>query len=280
MSAIDMQVLEAAREAVQTRLPDCQPAVGAILGSGWSEVVDAFKILDEVPYEDIPGLGKPGVQGHAGVLSRVRYAGVESLIFQGRRHYYEGEGWTPVAIPLYLLRCLGARTLVITNAAGGLRPDLRPGRLMLITDHINMLGNHPLIGPHHEAWGPRFPDQSAVYPQRLRDLAERAAASVGEVPASGIYLATTGPTYETPAEIRMFRTLGADAVGMSTVPEAILANAANLSVLGISCITNLAAGISPTPLSHDEVKEASLATMPRMRAWFQAIWRGFAEEDV
>lgn len=277
---IQYDSLEKAVETITKRWPDAKPRVGAILGSGWSEIVEAFGPGESMAYEDIPGLGKPGVVGHSGRLVRVVSAGVETLIFQGRRHFYEGEGWTPIALPIYVLKKLGASVLVITNAAGGLRADLRPGTLMLIEDHINLMGANPLLGPHHAVWGPRFPDQSRIYHPDQRALALRAAEELNEGLRRGVYLGLSGPSYETPAEIRSFRGLGADAVGMSTVPEAQLANAAGLKVLGISCITNLAAGISSEALSHAEVTQTTHAVMPRMKRLFLQIWRGLASEKI
>jgi purine-nucleoside phosphorylase len=185
---------------------------------------------------------------------------MELFIFQGRRHWYEGIGWTPVILPVYLLHALGADTVLLTNAAGGIRPDLSPGSLMVIEDHINMLGSNPLIGPHNPKLGTRFPDQSEVYNRQLRQKLMTAGAD-----ASGVYIATMGPTFETPAEIKLFSAMGADAVGMSTVPEAIVANALDMHVAGLSCICNWAAGISPVKLTHEDVNETAAKTMPRMK---------------
>lgn len=269
---MDMELHAKASAAVKAKWPDLKPRFGAILGSGWAEVVNACKIIEEIPYEAIPGLGKPGVEGHGGRLARVEAGGMEVLIFQGRRHFYEGEGWTPIATPIAILKDLGAEGLILTNAVGGIRTDLTPGTLMLIEDHINMMGTNPLIGPHNPYWGARFPDQSDVYNAKLRGVALAAASKVGEVLARGTYLALSGPTYETPAEIRAYGRLGADVVGMSTVPEAILANSAGMKVLGISCITNLAAGISANPLSHEEVAETAEAAMPRLKTFFTKLW--------
>ncbi len=273
---MDEKLLERAVAAVQQKWPDAAPQYGAILGSGWGDVVNSLEVLDTLDFAEIPGLGRTGVQGHSGRLVRARAAGMELLVFQGRRHYYEGEGWTPVSIPVRILRSLGAKGVVLTNAAGGIRADLKPGTLMMIVDHINMMGSHPLIGRHNPGWGVRFPDMSEVYHRQMREVAHRAAAATGEKLAEGIYLALSGPCYETPAEIRAYRTLGADAVGMSTVPEAVLANASGLQVLGISCITNLAAGISDRPLTHEEVAETSAAAMTRLISFFNKLWAQLA----
>ena len=203
-------------------------------------------------------------------------AGITTLIFQGRRHYYEGEGWTPVAVPVYVLKQLGVEWVLLTNAAGGVRDDLRPGSLMILSDHINNMGTNPLLGPHHACWGPRFPDLSNAYALPMRAALKRAAMSCGLGVGEGVYFASSGPFYETPAEIKAYRTLGADAVGMSTVPEALLANAAGLRVAGLSCITNSAAGISANPLSHEEVTETSKQTMPKMIAMISSFWKEMA----
>ena len=274
------EFFEKALAQVKKQWPDARPRYGLICGSGWSDVAGAFETLGSLDYAAIPGLGATGVAGHAGKLVRARVLGKELLIFQGRRHFYEGEGWTPVALPIYLLKKLGVAALVLTNAAGGVRKDLKPGDLMLIEDHINLFGSHPLIGPHNPVWGPRFPDQTTVYDRKLRELAELAAKKEKMTLARGVYLASSGPTYETPAEIRAWRTLGADAVGMSTVPEAMLANAAGIRVLGISCITNYAAGISPTGLTHEEVTATTKAVMPLMKNLLKRIFEELAHAEI
>ena len=267
---IHLPTLASAADFLQTRWPDLHPADAVICGSGWSGILDVIETVDRISYADIPGLGTPGVVGHAGTLSHCRHQNRDLLVFQGRRHLYEGEGWTPIALPVYLCITLGVEHLLLTNSAGAVNENFTPGDLMLIRDHINWMGDNPLIGPHQEIWGPRFPDQSSVYTpkatERLRRAAKTAAISLRE----GIYLATRGPVYETPAEVRACRLLGADAVGMSTVPEAILASAAGLQVGGLSCMTNFAAGILDQPLTHDEVTETAAKTMPRMRALLQA----------
>lgn len=275
---MDMARLEQAFEAVRARWPDVRARAALILGSGWGAVADALAPESEIPYAEIPGLGATGVVGHAGRLRRAGAADGALLIFQGRRHWYEGEGWTPIALPVYVARRLGAEVLLLTNAAGGIRAGLRAGDLMIIRDHINALGANPLVGPHRPFWGPRFPDQTAVYDAGLRALLRRAADDVGVEMSEGVYLATSGPTFETPAEVEAFRRWGADAVGMSTAPEAILGHAAGLRVAALSCISNLAAGISPTPLSHEDVARAAAEALPRMRAVVERFWARLAEE--
>lgn len=257
---INQLTLDSAAEAVQKQWPNAKPKCGLILGSGWGEAVADFQGL-EIPYDTIPGFGKTGVAGHAGKLLSTSLNGMEVFIFQGRRHWYEGEGWTPVILPVYLLHALGAGTLLLTNAAGGIRDDLAPGSLMVIEDHINMLGSNPLIGSHNPTLGTRFPDQSEVYDKPLRQKLLEAGAD-----SAGVYIATSGPTFETPAEIKQYRAMGADAVGMSTVPEAIVANALGMQVAGLSCVCNWAAGIGNAKLTHEDVNEVATATMPRMKS--------------
>jgi len=269
---INPLTLDSAVEAVQKQWPGAKPRCGLILGSGWGEAVADLKGM-ELPYSRIPGFGKTGVMGHAGKLLATTINGMEVFIFQGRRHWYEGEGWTPVILPIYLLHALGARTVLLTNAAGGIRDDLKPGSLMAISDHINMLGSHPLIGPHNPKLGTRFPDQSEVYNKPLCEKLLEAGAD-----ATGVYIATSGPTFETPAEIRQYGSMGADAVGMSTVPEAIVANALGMQVAGLSCICNWAAGISPTKLTHEDVNKVATKAMPRMKSTITAFLEGLANE--
>lgn len=259
-------LLEDAWNGVREKLQAYQPGKGVILGSGWSDAVERLDIQEEIPYEDILGLGKTGVQGHAGRLLIAKVKNDLVAIFQGRRHYYEGEGWTPIAIPIYILKKLGIQKLLLTNAAGGVREDLVPGTLMVISDHINNFSSHPLIGPHMKIWGPRFPDQSTVYDTEMREQLHHCARDLGFELKEGVYLASTGPTYETPAEVRCYKTWGADAVGMSTIPEAMLASGAGIKVVGLSCISNWAAGISKTALTHDEVTETTQSVMPKMEA--------------
>ena len=275
---IQSDVLKQALQFIRSRWKDAAPKAGMILGSGWGDVVGSFKVKDAIPYEEIPGLGKTGVVGHSGRLVWGEASGIETFMFQGRRHYYEGVGWTAVALPIYLLKHFGAQAVLLTNAAGGIRKDLLPGTLMVIDDHINWMCDNPLLGPHNPDWGPRFPDMTNVYEPALRAAIDRAGQAIGEKLAHGVYLAGSGPAYETPAEIRAYTALGADAVGMSTVPEAILAKAIGLRVVGVSCITNSAAGISAQPLSHEEVTDTTTKTMARMKALLLAIWKELPRE--
>jgi purine-nucleoside phosphorylase len=249
-----------------------------MLGSGWSETLERCEVTASLSYADIPCLGATGVAGHAGFVRAARLGTLNLLVFQGRRHWYEGIGWEPIAFPVFLSRALGASVLVLTNAAGGLRPDLKAGDLMVIRDHINAMGSNPLIGPHDPVWGARFPDLSEVYDHALRKLFDAAAARVGQNLHHGVYLAASGPTYETPAEVRAFQALGADAVGMSTVPEAILARAAGLRVAAISCISNPAAGLGAGPLTHEDVIRTVRQAVPRMQALLAAFFAGLAAD--
>ena len=268
---MNSHALKQAASEVRERLPDTHPAMALILGSGWGGAVDGMNILHEIPYAEIPMLGPAGVRGHRGRLLLGELQATRLLVFQGRRHWYEGAGWEPVALPVYVCIALGIESLILTNAAGGISPDLEPGMFMLIEDHINAMGVSPLLGPHDTDLGARFPDQTEVYGARLRRRLDAAARHIGENLVHGVYLATSGPAYETPAEIRAYSVLGADAVGMSTVPEAMLAHAAGIEVAGISCITNRAAAIAEQPLSHDEVVAVTHSCIPRMRALLDAL---------
>jgi purine-nucleoside phosphorylase len=269
---MDPRAMAQALHALRYRWPDFLPETGLVLGSGWGEVTEAFTIRDRMPYAEIPGMGVPGVEGHAGQLLWAEAAGRVTAIFQGRRHWYEGEGWTPVALPIYLLKRLGAQSVLLTNAAGGIAEGLQAGDLMIIRDHVHLMGAHPLQGPHDPFWGPRFPDQTAVYDPADRARLRRAGEAAGVRLHEGVYASASGPTYETPAEVEAFRRLGAEAVGMSTTPEAMLAHAAGVRVTGLSCISNLAAGRAPHPLSHEDVSAAAQVAMPRMRAVLAAYW--------
>lgn len=269
---MDISALQKAYDFVRAQLPQASPRISMILGSGWSEVAGAFSIKAALHYSEIPGLGTPGIAGHAGRLIWGELHGIQTLIFQGRRHWYEGEGWTPIALPVYLSKAMGAKAIVLSNAAGGIGSHLKPGDVMVIRDHINYSGLNPLVGRHEPFWGPRFPDMSCVYDSSLRKLIQQAGQSTGVETKEGVYCMVSGPSYETPAEIKFFKTICADAVGMSTCNEAILANASGLKVAAFSCISNFAAGISQHALSHEEVTDTLNATMPKLKALTQAIW--------
>jgi purine-nucleoside phosphorylase len=232
-----------------------EPRVALVLGSGLGAFADDLEDAVAIPYSEIPGFARPTVEGHAGRLVAGMIERVPVVAMQGRFHYYEGYSLEQVVFPVRVLGVLGVKALVLTNAAGGLNVEFNQGSLMVISDHLNLMGANPLIGSNDERFGPRFPDMSEVYSREYQEVAVAEAPSVGIELRRGIYAALSGPSYETPAEIRMLRTLGADAVGMSTVPEAITARHMGIKVLGISCITNMAAGLLDQPISHDEVME-------------------------
>jgi purine-nucleoside phosphorylase len=234
-----------------------QPEVGVILGSGLGNVVDAIDIETSIPYGEIPGAKASTVVGHQGRLILGRAKQLPVAVMQGRVHFYEGYEMAEVMFLTRMLGKLGIRKLIVTNAAGGINTSFSAGDLMLISDHINFMGANPLRGPNVEELGARFPDMSEAYPESLRDMAREVAKEQGLKLQEGVYLALSGPTYETPAEIRAFRVLGADAVGMSTAPEVVAAAHMNIPALGISCITNMAAGILKQKLSHQEVMETT-----------------------
>lgn len=241
---------------IQEKIKKFKPEIGIILGSGLGDFADNFESI-KIPYTDIPGFENSEVQGHKGQLIFAKVNGKNTVMMQGRYHFYEGYSMQTVTYPIKILKKLGIKTLIITNAAGAVNENFNPGDLMLITDHINFMGTNPLIGKNDDTLGVRFPDMSEVYSKKLINLAQETAERLKIKYQKGVYAATTGPSYETPAEIRMFRLLGASAVGMSTVPEAIIANYCGLNVLGISCLTNYAAGVSNNPLNHEEVIETA-----------------------
>jgi len=248
--------LTAAAEWLRSRLPH-PPLVGVILGSGLGDFADGVDERVTIPYGDIPGFPASAVVGHSGTLVAGTVRGVPTVVLSGRVHYYEGHPMPAVVFPARVLGLLGCRTVVVTNAAGGVNRSFRSGNLMLIEDHINAFGTNPLVGTNDEDLGPRFPDMSDAYRKDLRKLA-LAVAKRQRIPLRrGVYLGLHGPSYETPAEIRAFRTWGADAVGMSTVPEVIALNQMGVGVLGISCITNMAAGVLDRKLDHREVLETT-----------------------
>jgi xanthosine phosphorylase len=242
----------AAAAVLAERAPGFAPRLGLLLGSGLGTLAEALEDAVDVSYADLPGFPLPTVAGHAGRLLLGRLAGLPVAVLQGRRHAYEGDHPRAMAAPVRALRLAGAQALLLTNAAGSLRDDVGPGRLMVLADHINLLGTNPLTGPNDEAIGPRFPSLRDAYDPDLRAALHAAAAREGVELAEGVYLATPGPSFETAAEIRAFRVLGADAVGMSTVPEVILARHCGLRVAAVSAITNLAEGMGGEPLSHEQ----------------------------
>ncbi len=246
------------------------PRVGVVLGSGLGVFAEQLSSLSRIPYSEIPDMPRSGVVGHAGNLCSGTLAGVPVVCLQGRAHVYEGNSHARSAFGVRVLAELGCQSVLLTNAAGGIHPSFAPGDLMLITDHLNLMGDNPLCGPNY-GQGPRFPDLSQAYDLELQRAARRAALSARITLREGVYAAMLGPSYETPAEIRMLRTLGADAVGMSTVPEVIALRHLGVRVGAMSCITNMAAGLSEALLDHSEVE----ATARRSREAFSAVLSGW-----
>ena len=249
------------------------PDVAIVLGSGLGEFADGLAEAIATPYGEIPHWPASAVIGHAGKLVVGSLHRKKVVALAGRVHFYEGHDLKTVTFAIRVLGLLGVKTLILTNAAGGINLEFKPGTLMVIDDHINLLGSSPLVGPNEDRFGPRFPDMTEVYSARLRRIADEAARASGVAVAHGVYVALHGPSYETPAEIRFLRTIGADAVGMSTAPEALVARHMGMDVLGISCITNPAAGVLPEPLHHDEVMEVAR----RVRGEFSALLEGIIE---
>ena len=257
---------EHATRIIRSRI-SVEPRIAIVLGSGLGGFADDFDEAVAIPYEDIPGFMRSTAQGHAGRLVIGKVDSIPVVAMQGRVHYYEGYSLEEVTFPVRVFNLLGIKTLVLTNAAGGINVQLTQGALMMISDHVNLMGVNPLRGPNDERFGPRFPDMSAVYSPELQELVVEEARAINVEVRRGVYGALSGPSYETPSEIHLLRNLGADAVGMSTVPEAIVARHMGIEVLGISCITNMAAGISDQPINHEEV----MATGVRVRATFTEL---------
>jgi len=249
------------------------PEMGIILGSGLGGFVEIMEDKIAIPYRDIPNFPVSTVEGHKGELVFGKVHGRPIVAMQGRFHYYEGYNMQEVTFPVRVMQVLGVNGLIVTNAAGGINPAFRPGDLILIKDHINMMGDNPLKGANLSNLGPRFPDLSEGYDLEWRQKALPIAQEIGINPQEGVYAAMSGPSYESPAEIRFLRTIGADLVGMSTVPEVIVANHGGMRVLGISCVTNMAAGILPQRLSHAEVMETAERIEKQFVRFVQALVR-------
>ncbi|MBQ2282179.1 MAG: purine-nucleoside phosphorylase [Kiritimatiellae bacterium] len=256
---MDIKLFDEAFAAIPEAFKNSSPICAMVLGSGWNKAVDQLEILAEISYADIPNYGGATVIGHSGRLLLVKTkSGREALAFCGRRHWYEGAEWEAVVMPVELARRLGVSTMLITNAAGGIRQSLRPGDMVAIRDHLRLTDISPLRGAHNPHFGPRFPDQSAVYNQELIQKLKNVALEGGTILTDGVYAFSSGPAFETPAEIRAYGILGADLVGMSTVPEAMYASSIGMRVAAVSFVSNMAAGISPnTTLSGDEVIECA-----------------------
>ncbi len=259
---------EHAARVIRSRTSET-PRVAIVLGSGLGAFADDFEDAVGIPYEEIPGFARSTAQGHAGRLVIGKIDQVPMVAMQDRVHYYEGYPLEQVTYPIRTFKLHGVKTLILTNASGGINVQLTQGALMVLSDHLNLMGVNPLIGPNDSRFGPRFPDMSSVYSPELQALVIEEARGLGVEVRRGIYAALAGPSYETPAEIHLLRNLGADAVGMSTVPEAIVARHMGIEVLGISCITNMAAGIGDEPINHEEV----MATGDRVRATFTQLLR-------
>ena len=264
--------IEEAAASVRSRCGEL-PETAIVLGSGLGDFADTLLDAIATAYSDLPHWPASNVVGHAGRLVVGAVAGKRIAALSGRAHFYEGHDLGTVVFGTRVMARLGVKHIILTNAAGGINTGFAQGALMIIDDHINMMGSNPLVGPNDERFGPRFPDMTEVYSARLRRVADEAARSRGIPISHGVYLAVHGPSYETPAEIRFFRTIGADAVGMSTVPEAIAARHMGVDVLGISCITNMAAGVLPQPLIHEEVMQ----TARRVRGSFISLIEGIVE---
>jgi purine-nucleoside phosphorylase len=264
------QRVDEAAAAVRDRTGAGVPDVAIVLGSGLGDFAGRLSDAVSLPYGDLPHWPAAKVIGHEGRLVIGSLGSRRVAALSGRAHFYEGHDLRTVSFATRVMGRLGVKALVLTNAAGGINVQLTPGMLMLIDDHINLLGSNPLVGANEEAFGPRFPDMSEVYSRRLRGVADAVAREQGLRVGHGVYVAVHGPSYETPAEIRFLRAIGADAVGMSTVPEAIAARHMGVEVLGISCITNAAAGVLPQPLNHDEVMEVAR----RVRGMFASLLEG------
>ena len=256
-----------------------RPTIGIILGSGLGSLVDMMEERTVIPYKEIPNFPQSHVEGHAGNLVIGRIGQEIIAAMQGRFHYYEGFTMKEVTYPIYVMKILGIENLIVTNACGGINRDFAPGDLMLLTDYINMLGNNSLIGENDERFGVRFPDMSEAYSRELMQKAERTAERLGLSYQKGVYAIFSGPCYETAAEIRAYERLGADAIGMSTVPETIAADYLGMKVLGIACITNMATGIAKTKHSHEEVMRIANESSEKLCRWVREIFVEWGAEE-
>ncbi|MBO5738609.1 purine-nucleoside phosphorylase [bacterium] len=255
---------------INENLGDFLPDVGIVLGSGLGELADEYCKF-AIPYSEIPGFETSHVSGHKSRLVFAEINGKKVVMMQGRFHFYEGHSIQKVVFPIKVMKKLGVKTVILTNAAGGVNPAFNPSDLMIITDHINNMGVNPLIGPNDDEMGIRFPDMSEVYSQKHINMVKKTASKLGIDTQEGVYMALTGPSYETPAEVKMARIIGADAVGMSTVPEATVAKWAGMDVIGISCICNSAAGVSTVALAHEDVIRAANVAKDRFKTLVKEV---------
>ncbi|MFC5405680.1 purine-nucleoside phosphorylase [Cohnella soli] len=265
-----LQRMEEAKKHILSQI-DVQPRIGLILGSGLGELADDIEHAVRIPYATIPHFPVSTVEGHAGQLVIGQLHGKAVIAMQGRFHYYEGYSMQEVTFPVRVMRALGVDYLFVSNACGGMNPSFKPGDLMLISDHLNMTGANPLIGANEPTLGPRFPDMSRAYTPELLSFVKEIAASLGIEVQQGVYAGISGPAYMTPAELTMLRKLGGDAVGMSTVPEVIVASHMAMKVIGISCVTDMAIGEELEPLTHEQVIEVANRTKPRFIALVKEI---------
>ena len=263
---MDIKFFDEAAKALPSVCFERPVDLAIVLGSGWGEVLTADRTLVKLSYAEIPGLGAATVLGHAGEFRLFERHGLRVAAFCGRRHHYEGVDWEAVVLPVEFARRMGAKKLLLTNAVGGINPALRVGDFVILRDHINTVGDNPLIGAHRSEWGVRFPDMTEVYSPQLRKALHQAVVRHSPRVSEGVYAFTAGPVFETPAEIRAYARWGADVVGMSTVPEATFACACGIQTAALSLVSNLAAGISPQALSHDEVMAASRNAQSMMSA--------------
>lgn len=246
------------------------PEIGLVLGSGLGDLADEYSI-HSIPYEKIPGFAKSTVEGHKGNLVFAEISGKKVVMMQGRNHYYEGHSMQEITYPIKVMKKLGVKTVILTNAAGAVNKSFRPGDFMMITDHINFMGVNPLVGANDDSLGERFPDMSEIYNKNLIKRADAASHILRINLKHGVYVAASGPSYETPAEVKMFRYMGGDAVGMSTVPEAVVAHYCGMKVLGISCISNFATGVSSNKLSHEDVISITNKVKPQFKELIKLI---------
>ncbi|WP_404442670.1 purine-nucleoside phosphorylase [Sutcliffiella horikoshii] len=270
---MNLEAIKKSAEYINAKLSK-KPEIGLILGSGLGVLAEEIQNPVVIPYTEIPEFPVSTVEGHAGQLVIGELEGKTVIAMQGRFHFYEGYAMDKVTFPVRVMKYLGVEKLIVTNAAGGVNESFEAGDLMILTDHINNMGTNPLIGPNNNELGARFPDMSEPYCKELRKLAKDVATEIGLKVQEGVYVGNTGPSYETPAEVRMLRTLGGDAVGMSTVPEVIIARHSGMKVLGISCISNMAAGILDQPLTHDEVMETTEMVKANFLQFVKTIVKG------
>ncbi len=270
---MDLKAIKESVDFIKSKL-NYEPEIGIILGSGLGDMADTVEERIVIKYSEVPNLPVSTVHGHAGQFVIGKLGNKKVIMMQGRFHYYEGHSMASLALPIHIMKYIGVKSLIVTNACGGVNTSFEPGDLMLITDHINFTSSNPLMGKNEEEIGPRFPDMSTAYDREYLKLAKQVGAELNMKLKEGVYMMFTGPVYETPAEVRFARIVGADAVGMSTVPEVITANHCGLRVLGISCITNMAAGILDQPLNHEEVIETSA----KVKTNFIALVNGIIEK--